>query len=91
MNDTPNESGDVPDEQPNLIELGKKGEIFGEDKLKPLRGIYGRPTQMPMPMPSPTQMPRLPEGHDVICGFDQGLGERLFICKNKPRSRKGLS
>jgi hypothetical protein len=55
-----------------MIELGKRDEIFGAELLKPLQEIYGRPTSMP----------RVPEGHLVICGYDQGLGERIFVCES---------
>lgn len=67
---------DCPDPQegqnapPPLVELGKKDEIFGAELLQRLQGVYGRPTRMP----------HLPEGHSVICGYDQGLGERMFVC-----------
>lgn len=66
---------DRPDSQedqnaPPLAELGKKDEIFGAELLQPLQGIYDRPTRMP----------HLPEGHRVICGYNQGLGERIFVC-----------
>jgi hypothetical protein len=54
-----------------VIELGKKDEIFGADKLKPI-DIQGRPMHMPATQPNEA----------VICGYDQGLGERMFICEN---------
>lgn len=54
-----------------MIELGKKTEIFGADLLKRL-SLYGRPTTMP----------RVPTGHNVICGYDQGLGERMIVCES---------
>ena len=25
-------------------------------------------------------MPALPDGHALICGYDQGLGERMIVC-----------
>ena len=55
-----------------MFELGKRSEIFGAELLKSLSIGYGRPSQMPS----------LPKGHDVICGYDQGLGERMFVCKS---------
>jgi hypothetical protein len=55
-----------------MFELGKRSEIFGAELLKPLSIGYGRPSQMPS----------LPQGHDVICGYDQGLGERMFVCES---------
>jgi len=55
-----------------MIELGKRDEVFGADLLQPLT-IAGRPTRMPS-LPSAE--------HKVICGYDQGLGERLFVCES---------
>jgi hypothetical protein len=53
-----------------MYELGKKDEIFGAELLRPLR-VYGRPDSMPILV-----------GDDmVICGFDQGLGERMIVCE----------
>lgn len=52
-----------------MIELGKRSECFGTELLVPLKNVYGRPMQLP----------RVPEGSKVICGYDQGLGERLFV------------
>lgn len=54
-----------------MVELGKKCEIFGADLLRPLQ-IYGRPTAMP----------KLNDKDRVICGYDQGLGERMFVCES---------
>ncbi len=54
-----------------MLELGKKDEIFGAELLKPLP-LYGQPTSMP----------RLQQGEKVICGYDQGLGERMIVCDN---------
>lgn len=54
-----------------MVELGKKSEVVGADKLVTLQGIHGRPSRLP----------RIAEGHKVICGYDQGLGERLFVCE----------
>src|SRR5438270_12247091 len=55
-----------------MYELGKKDEIFGAELLREVQGIYGRPTSMP----------RLGKGDKVICGYDQGLGERMFVCES---------
>jgi len=55
-----------------MQELGKKDKIFGADKLLPLKIPYGRPTEMPT----------LGKDEKVICGYDQGLGERIFVCEN---------
>ncbi|HSI20570.1 MAG TPA: hypothetical protein VLA04_02600 [Verrucomicrobiae bacterium] len=55
-----------------MIELGKKNEIFGADELQPLRGFHGRPTTLPT----------VPKDHKVICGFNQGLGERIIVCES---------
>ena len=57
-----------------MIELGKKDEIFGVEKLKPLGEQVGSNR--------PTEMPRLGPDHKVICGYDQGLGERMIVCES---------
>ena len=54
-----------------MFELGKKSEIFGAELIKSL-SVSGRPSRMPS----------LPQGHDVICGYDQGLGERMIVCES---------
>ncbi len=61
-----------PNREIVMIELGKKSECFGTERLVPLQKVYGRPTQLPY----------VPEGSKVICGYDQGLGERLFVCES---------
>ena len=55
-----------------MFELGKKKDIFGAELLEPV-SISGRPKQMPA-LPS--------NKHSLICGYDQGLGERLIVCEN---------
>ncbi len=52
-----------------MRELGKKDEIFGAELLRPVR-IDQRPTSMPA----------LKDDEKVICGYDQGLGERMIVC-----------
>lgn len=54
-----------------MFELGKKDEIFGADKLVPLRDVYGRSERLPF----------LKKDESVIAGFDQGLGERILVCE----------
>lgn len=54
-----------------MVELGKKSEIFGADLLKSL-WLSGRPTSMPS----------ISGNEKVICGYDQGLGERIIVCEN---------
>ena len=56
-----------------MRELGKKNEIFNADKFQTLRKLYGRPISMPH-LPS--------SDHKVICGYDQGMGERMFVCES---------
>lgn len=51
-----------------MIELGKRDEIFGV--LEPIK-ISGCPSKLPL----------LKEDEQLICGYDQGLGERLFVCE----------
>lgn len=61
-----------------MYELGKRQECFGMDLLEPLKiNAYSGGND-----PSNLfAMPTVPEGHSVICGFDQGLGERMFVCE----------
>jgi hypothetical protein len=55
-----------------VYELGKKDEIFGAELLRSIQGIHGRPTQMPF----------LRGDDKVICGYNQGLGERMIVCES---------
>lgn len=55
-----------------MFELGKKEECFGTELLKPITNLYG----------NPMRFPTLDEDESVICGYDQGLGERLIVCEN---------
>lgn len=54
-----------------MIELGNKDKIFGAESLESLE-ISGRPQSMPS----------VSSGWKVICGYDQGLGERMIICES---------
>lgn len=57
------------------IKLGKKSEIFGAEQLRPLsikKDRQGRPIEIPMFSNKDDR---------VICGFDQGLGEDLYVCE----------
>jgi hypothetical protein len=54
-----------------MIELGKRSECIGEDSLVLLE-IVGRPCELP----------RHPAGHKVICSYDDGSDERLFVCES---------
>ena len=60
-----------------MIELGMKGAVAGANLLKPL-DIHGRPIAMPSLLP----------GHKVICGYDQGSGERLLVCDTLAEMQK---
>lgn len=42
------------------------------DELETLNIAGGRPATMPV----------VPEGSSLICGYDQGLGERMFVCES---------
>lgn len=62
-----------------MYELGKKDEVLGVmvENLRAIsddfwKRIEGRPTRMPI-----TTRDEL-----VICGFDQGLGEKLLVCES---------
>jgi len=52
-----------------LQELGKKDDIFNVDLLEEVK-IFGKPKKYP----------KIPQNHKIICGFDQGLGEILYVC-----------
>jgi len=63
-----------------MFELGKKDECFGVDDP----AIFRRVTDTEMfPLTGrPTRKPTLPEGWDVVAGYNQGLGERLIVCES---------
>lgn len=65
-----------------MIDLGKRGEIFGEDLLRDLEQHEKIRCFSDFGSGRPTAFPRLREGDSLICGYDQGLGERLIICKS---------
>ncbi|MCX6744460.1 MAG: hypothetical protein NTX82_02970 [Candidatus Parcubacteria bacterium] len=54
-----------------MQELGKKEDLFGKENLRSIT-IFGRPNRMPPLSPS----------EKVICGYNQGLGERMIVCDN---------
>jgi hypothetical protein len=57
-----------------MYELGKREECFGMELLQPLNvNAYGGC--------KPEFRPQVPEGHAIVCGFDQGLGERMIVCE----------
>jgi hypothetical protein len=58
-----------------MTELGKKNEIFGADLLIAL-------TFERTPDGRPVSMPSIPNDHKVVCGYDQGLGERMIVCES---------
>lgn len=57
-----------------MYELGKKTQVEGSKvkDLTALNDIWQRPNRMPY----------VASGEQVVCGYDQGLGERLFVCEN---------
>jgi len=55
-----------------LKELGKKEDVFGIVRLSLVQCNPDR---------APDKTPEIPEGHSVICGYNQGLGERLIVCE----------
>ena len=59
-----------------VYEIGKKSEIFGADLLQPLRLSYGETRDG-----RPVAMPRVPEGHKLICGLDVRIYEKLYVCE----------
>lgn len=56
-----------------MIELGKKDTLFGIDQLE---SYYGFRSQRP------AQMPPFDNDKKLICGYDQGLGERMIVCED---------
>jgi hypothetical protein len=55
-----------------MIELiGAKHQIVKMKSLVPLsiRGF-------------PSKLPKIPNGHDIVCELDHGDGERIFTCKS---------
>ena len=54
-----------------MYELGKRSDCFGMELLQ-LQQIYGEPKNFPV----------LPANHKLICGYDQGLGERMIVCES---------
>jgi hypothetical protein len=55
-----------------MIELGKKSKIVGMKPWSTFR-LYRRPNTMP----------KVPEGHTIVCGIEQDgtEDERMFICE----------
>ena len=56
-----------------MRELGKRAEVFGAENLRSLKystDDVGRPTFI---------QPLIGD-EEIICGYDQGLGERMFVC-----------
>lgn len=55
-----------------MIELGRKSQIVGAEHWPTFR-VYR----------NPTKMPKVPKGHVIACGIEQGgsEGERIFICE----------
>jgi hypothetical protein len=51
-----------------MIELGKRT----NEVLAPIADVFE----------PPLEFPSVPRGSRVICGLDQGLGERLFVCNS---------
>lgn len=54
-----------------MYELGKKELVLGKllSDLQPISGIYQRPTKLPTAY----------GGRKFVCGFDQGLGEKMIV------------
>lgn len=55
-----------------MYEVGKKKDVLDKriKNLTPLNHLWQRPTSMPY----------VASGEVIICGFDQGLGERMLVC-----------
>ena len=70
--DKPDSKSETQNNQLSLVELWMKDEILGADALVSLDFDYSCPGYMPI----------MPEGCKLICGYDQGLGERMFVCND---------
>lgn len=57
-----------------MQELGKKDTILGASEV--LRSLSIRSDEKGRP----AEMPNLLGEEKVICGYDQGLGERMIVC-----------
>lgn len=53
-----------------MIELGMKQQVVGVSDWLTLR-IRG----------NPKKMPDIPKGYELVCGLDQGAGEKMIICE----------
>lgn len=53
-----------------MHELGKKGDLSGVELLEPIQSGKLQ------------TWPQLKKGFDLVCGYDQGLGERMIVCEN---------
>jgi hypothetical protein len=63
-----------------VIDLGKRDKIFGADLLRDLDQAEKLRCFAGHGWGRPIAFPKLREGDSLICGYDQGLGERLFVC-----------
>jgi hypothetical protein len=57
-----------------MYEVGMKNDVLGMQikNLSPLSNIWSRPTNLPY----------ISSGKVIICGFDQGLGEKMLVCES---------
>ena len=55
-----------------MFELGKNTSIENPEVLVPIKNFFGRPIKMPV----------LSTDQTVVCGYNQGLGERLIVCES---------
>ncbi len=62
-----------------MYELGVKNKIFGAEKLRPLRSYTDFQVDT---RNRPTRMPTLGSQEMVIAGYNQGLGEWMFVCES---------
>jgi hypothetical protein len=56
----------------DMYELGRKEQAVGTKVSNLIEVHYMRPTSFPLVSP----------GEAVICGYNQGLGEHLFVCES---------
>jgi hypothetical protein len=63
-----------------MLDLGLRKDVTGADALE----LVDKPGTWHPQMGQgerPAQMPRLPEGHQLFAGYDQGFGEHLVLCE----------
>jgi hypothetical protein len=70
-----------------MLIIGGRCDKMFEVNQEDLEGIKASGTIKPIPgvgtKPNRGMIEKVPKGHSVLCGYDQGLGERLFVCQSE--------